>query len=142
MSFLNKIKGLGLYIINRSKIIEEVLNELKDDIAEMNRQQMLRGETSKGGPILPEYADSYLKTKRKLSQPSYVTLFKTGDFHSSIKTEVTRKRFELIATDEKTEKLLAKYGEDVLGLNDQNLKIIKDKIADRLNSKFKEAINV
>lgn len=57
---------------------------------------------------------------------SNVTLRDAGDFHSSFDVEFRDTEFEIIARDPKTAKLQQNWGEDILGLTEQNLQKVKD----------------
>jgi hypothetical protein len=63
--------------------------------------------------------------KKAKGQPTdRVTLRDTGDFESSFYLDVEDTYFEITAADFKTEKLMHKYGKDISGLNEENLRIL------------------
>ena len=98
----------------------EVVLQLRDFIEELNREQLRSGERSDGS-MMPPYSP---RSKSK-NAPGPIQLFDTGLFYSGIETAVDGDGIELIGTDSKTRKLKGKYGEMILGLNDESLIILK-----------------
>ena len=88
------------------------------------------------------YSPITITIKQSKGQPTNrVTLKDEGDFYSSFYLDVNNEQFEIKATDEKTDALIKKYGKDILGLTDDNLKIlIWEYIYPELLSKAKEVI--
>ena len=71
------------------------------------------------------YSPVTIAIKEAKGQPTNrVTLRDEGDFQSSFYLEVGDKQFEIKAADWKTEELIKKYGRQILGLTDENIKIL------------------
>jgi len=81
--------------------------------AEEQREQLYEGDGG-DGPIEPPYTPLTRTIKARKGQPfNRVTLKDTGDFYRSIKLQGKR----LMATDGKTRKLVAKYGNHILTMS-------------------------
>lgn len=108
-----------------AKVIEEVVRENAHIILDMNAEDQLfeKGITRKGVEIasFAPYAALTVEIKKLKGQPtSRVTLRDEGDFHSSFYIEFQADGFQVKASDWKTEELMFGYGEDILGLTDEN----------------------
>jgi hypothetical protein len=114
-------------------------NEFKDLVIELNTQKQLfdKGQDSTG-KSLGEYRPFTVREKRRKGQPTdRVTLKDTGDFYESFNVQPFFGGFIIDADAEKDDKDLRDvYGEDIIGLNDENLQIIIDYYLDA----FKEEI--
>jgi hypothetical protein len=116
--FKNGLVG-GLYL---SRIVKD--NE--SFICDMNAEQQLfeQGVNRLGVKIsdYAPYSPYTIEIKKMKGQPTdRVTLRDTGDFHESFYITVGNDRFEIKASDWKTEKLMKKYGRGILGLTQENL---------------------
>ena len=110
------------------------LQQIRDETADLIRDQMMQGKRGDGSNIEPSYR-SRLYASRKQQTPGrgFLTpnLKDTGDFHGSVRLLTKRKGKYLIeATDEKTKMLLQKYDEPqtLLTLTDNNKEITADKL--------------
>jgi hypothetical protein len=98
----------------------EVVEEHSEEIAELNRQQLFEGSRPDGSEITPPYTPFTVARKRSKGQPfDRVTTRDTGAFHNGIKVEVFQNSFEMIGTDDKTQRLTNKYG-SLLGLTQES----------------------
>lgn len=107
------------------KVIEEVVRENDNIILDMNAEDQLfqKGITRKGVEIasFAPYAPLTIEIKKLKGQPtSRVTLRDEGDFHRSFYIEYQADGFQIKASDWKTEDLMFRYGEEILGLTDDN----------------------
>ena len=107
------------------KVIEEVVRENDNIILDMNAEDQLfqRGTTRKGVEIasFAPYAPRTIEIKKLKGQPtSRVTLRDEGDFHRSFYIEYQADGFQIKASDWKAESLMFGYGEEILGLTDDN----------------------
>lgn len=101
--------------------VRQTIVETADNIAELNRGQMFIGKRADDSEILPTYSDLTIEIKDENGQPSdRVTLKDSGAFWASIKVNVATDTFEIMATDEKSDKLQKKYGTAVLGLSNDS----------------------
>lgn len=111
--------------------------EIENLVIELQQLQLNEGKRGDNSEITPEYTPFTKVIKRAKGQPSdRVTLKDSGDFWKSIKTSPTDSFVELYATDKKTNELLAKYGELVLGLNKTNITILQGKFKDYIITKI------
>lgn len=106
----------------------DVLNDMSDYIAELNRNQMeSKGIRADGTDIDPLYTEltDFIKT-RKGQRTDHVTLKDSGSFHNSISADIYGTELILDASDSKTSDLIDKYGE-VLGLTDESIMLLRAK---------------
>ena len=93
-----------------------------------NEEQLFEQGVNRLGVSIMDYAPYSPVTiaiKEAKGQPTNrVTLRDEGDFQSSFYLEVGDKQFEIKAADWKTEELIKKYGRQILGLTDENIKIL------------------
>ena len=102
------------------KVIEEVVRENDNIILDMNAEDQLfqKGITRTGVEIasFAPYAPLTIKIKKLKGQPtSRVTLRDEGDFHMSFYIEYQADGFQIKADDWKTEDLMLRYGDEILG---------------------------
>ena len=107
------------------KVIEQVVRENEAIILDMNAEDQLfqKGITRKGVEIasFAPYAPLTIEIKKMKGQPtSRVTLRDEGDFHRTFYIEYHADGFQIKASDWKTEDLMLRYGEEILGLTDDN----------------------
>lgn len=119
---LNEQLNNGLYVRN-------IVADNEALIISMNADSQLYklGENRLGVSIssYAPYAPLTIMIKKAKGQPTdRVTLRDTGDFESSFYLDVEDTYFEITAADFKTEKLMHKYGKDIFGLNEENLRIL------------------
>lgn len=108
----NNISGIDL-----DTITEKALKARGDDIAELNRDQLRRGERVDGS-ILPSYSQ---KSVTRFGKPAgAIKLFDSGDYYAGIMPKFTNKSFEVIDTDDKTDLLEEKYG-TTIGLQQDSI---------------------
>lgn len=108
-------------------IISKIIVENEAYIVDMNSEQQLfeQGVNNLGVSIsdYQPYAPFTIEIKHMKNQPTdRVTLRDTGDFHSSFYLLVGTEQFEIKASDPKTEDLIKKYGRQILGLTNENIK--------------------
>lgn len=105
---------------------------LKSLIEELNTENQLfqQGRSGQGLAIVPAYRPMTVRIKKAKGQPfNRVTLRDTGDFHRSIQAVWRRAgEIEIQAGDSKANDLKDKYGDDILGLNDDSLTRLRDKL--------------
>lgn len=112
------------------RIIDAIVEAVKENdsiIIELNIDEQLytRGVNRNDVPIsdYAPYAMLTLEIKTQKGQPTdRVTLQDEGDFHNSFFIDYKGDGFEISATDWKTEALVDKYGKEILGLTDDNLR--------------------
>lgn len=110
----------------------------------VTQDQLKQGVDNMGRPIEPFYTPFTIRVKREKGQEArWVTLEDEGDYHGSVKmrfgTGKTPWLFVFYATDKKAAKLEAKYGKDLLGLNESSLEEFNDLIRDDLIATIQKA---
>jgi hypothetical protein len=93
--------------LDLNKATENALKARGNDIAELNREQMQRGERV-DGTSLPPYSNRSVSVFGKPA--GAIKLFDTGDYYKAIKPEFAKTSFVLTDTDWKTEMLEKDYG--------------------------------
>jgi hypothetical protein len=93
-----------------------IINDNSDLIAGLVEGQLNDQQTGNNEPISPEYSSFYAAFKG-FSTPN---LKLEGDFHRSIFAVAQGEGVGIGATDEKTDLLINRYGQDILKLSDQN----------------------
>jgi len=112
---------------------EQIVKRNSATILDLNRQSQLyeKGIDSDGFNIFPEYNHFTIEIKQLLGQPyDRVTLFYSGAFYRSfyIKIDKENLSLEIFANDEKTPKLIRKYGKEIFGLTDENESFVNKEI--------------
>lgn len=122
-----KIKALEAFQANVNELIVEVmLGDAEAFILDSNTNDQLYNEgiTREGVKIesFEPYTPFTISVKRGIGQPyDRVTLKDEGDFHQSFYLEREQDGVKIWAKDGKTRKLIAKYGEEIFGLTDNNI---------------------
>lgn len=128
------------------EMLEDVIRDNEDVIVSAIADDQLyrRGITGRGRKIkdYAPYTDTTIRIKRKKGQPTTrVTLRDTGDFHNSMFVVFDADGFYITSSDEKTEELVAKYGEDIFRLTDKNFtRIIRSHIRRDLLRRTRQAL--
>jgi len=127
--YLDRMKSV---IDNLPTQIENVVKSNAEQIADLNREQQLyfKGEDSKGKKLL-EYTNFTKQIKRNKRQPfDRTTLNDTGNFFNAFQVDYEKASYlvRIYSTDEKTPKLMAKYGKDIFGLQPINHKYLDENI--------------
>lgn len=106
--------------------IKRIIEENDAYIIDMNvEEQLYEHGINRMGVNISDYAPYSpvtIEIKRIKGQPyDRVTLRDEGDFHSSFYIEADNQKFEIKASDDKTDFLIKKYGRQILGLTRENL---------------------
>lgn len=117
--------ALKEYNDNIYSYLESIVIDNEAVIVELNIEEQLyeQGINARGVTIsdYAPYHEITIEQKKIKNQPyNRVTLRDEGDFHDSAMIRVSKKGFEIIASDFKTEGLVKKYG-DILGLTNENI---------------------
>lgn len=131
-------------LVYRLRKFDEILGDAvigciqqdEEFILDMVRQDQLyqrgenggsRGDALGNGEVIwnyAPYAPRTIQNKRRAGQPDdRVTLRKTGKFYDSLYLHVDEDGFSIESTDEKADKLRAKYGAEILRLSDANFNL-------------------
>lgn len=104
----------------------------KKIVIQLNQENQLKFGILSSGQILPNYSPYSQRVFGKPNSP--ITLYDTGDFYDSFNiNDITEESFTIKSNPIKTDNgfsvnLLNEYGVDVLGLNDENLAILSNKV--------------
>lgn len=104
--------------IDLDRAAERALKARREDIAELNREQLEIGMRADGSFLPPYSANSVSKFGKT---PGTIKLFDTGAFYAGIKPEFDKSGFSMEDTDSKTDMLQDKYGDSILGLSDYSI---------------------
>lgn len=115
--------------LTSGRLMQKIIWDNEAYIIDMNAEEQLfeQGVNRLGVSIMDyaPYSPVTIAIKEAKGQPTNrVTLRDEGDFQSSFYLEVGDKLFEIKAADWKTEELIKKYGRQILGLTDENIKIL------------------
>lgn len=122
----HKIDALKRFKNSKGELMRRLITEFDYIIIDMNVQDQLyeRGITSTGQSIA-SYAPYSPVTRMfktmKMQPVDRVTLRDTGAFHKSFTVEATEFDFRIVPKDIKTEMLQRSYGDDIIGLTEENL---------------------
>ncbi len=108
------------------KYIADIINDNDWEIIEMNTVDQLydRGITATGISIADyePYSEYTIELKEMKGQPTNrVTLRDEGDFHRSFEVDTDNEKMMIVASDRKTIKLIQRYGDDIMGLTQENI---------------------
>lgn len=127
-------------------LLEDIVHDKEDVIVSAIADDQLyrRGINGKGRKIMDymPYTAGTIKNKKRKGQPTTrVTLRDTGAFHESMYVVFDSEGFYITASDEKTQGLVEKYGEEIFRLTDKNFtRIIRSHIRKELVKRLKRAI--
>ena len=145
----NKIKALKYAVNSIYDILREVIEENKNLFEDLNTQQLDKGLNALDEKITapPElgykFYAPYTIIEKKLNNQEhrFITLEDEGKFHKSITVKIEDSGFSMDATDSKKTKLVIKYGEEILGITEENLsKIMNEQIVYYIISTINEKI--
>lgn len=122
----------------------EVIGKHAAEFIKLNEAQLFEGKTDRGADIKPQYASaSYANYKLKYNPLGVVDLFLTGAFYGSFFLYATQFPIFIFATDEKTNKLVDKYGANIFGLTKEHLsEISRQDILPDFGKAIREAIRL
>ena len=128
--------------LDLGKIAMIVVEDFRETIVDINKDQLQDGKRKDGSLIVPQYqSQSYAKWKNKKNgRPPFKTpdLKKTGAFYAGFKLKILSKgEFDIYSSDRKSEMLRGRYGgqtsKDIFGLNSEGRRIL-------LNDGFEQAL--
>lgn len=127
-------------------LLEDIVRDKEDVIVSAIADDQLyrRGINGRGEKIMDymPYTARTIKNKKQKGQPTTrVTLRDTGAFHESMYVVFDSEGFYITASDEKTQDLIEKYGEEIFRLTDKNFtRIVRSHIRKELAKRLKRAI--
>ena len=124
---LNKFKKLERSF---DDILEDTLNRNKDEVEELQTEQMRLGQDSNGLFIGELRNPAYARNKKArggIAPFGKVDLRNTGAFQRGIKAKVSQNAIFLDSSDSKRGDLTDKYEETIFGLNQESIKKMKER---------------
>lgn len=104
-------------------MVDDAVHNTSTELVRLQRLQMLRGQNRKGFKI-GVYKNKAYAIRKHLMNPlpgeSFVDARLTGAFHAAIFADDRETYVVLDSSDEKTERLIEMYGEELFGLNDEH----------------------
>jgi hypothetical protein len=130
---LERIEALAAGLKALPKQLEATLNQVvRDNATEFeldNIAQLEAGLDAEGEEITPAYARATVKLKQQKGQPAdRVTLKDRGDFYRGIVAQVRGEQVKNVGTDEKTQELQEKYGDDILGVAEPAVEAFREQL--------------
>ena len=119
-------------------IIQDALNEEKEYILILQKQQLAKGEKA-DGTSTPRYSPKTIRVREVDGNPvkgERIALYDTGDFWNKMWVLAVNGELEIYSSDGKTEMLLATYGENVLGLTDDNIEHLFERVIPIIQEKM------
>jgi hypothetical protein len=117
-------------------IMKNVFEEIKPVVEDLNIAQLQRGERADGSS-LPNY--SPVSVAKFGKRPGPMTLRDQGGFYKRITLKVESDGVELVGNDIKTEMLQLRYGDNIIGLQEESMNIIEqDYLKEEVEKKLKQ----
>lgn len=120
VDLISKLRGLDELI---AEAIRQTIESNEAIILDMNTESQLyeKGIRRDGQKITPGYGPLTIQIKRVQGQPTNrVTLRDTGDFQEEFFIHYTPDGFEIKSGDWKAPMLKQHYGDEIMGLTDEN----------------------
>ena len=109
----------------------KIILKFEEVIIDLIREKQLfdKGIDGKGKRIKPEYSPFTVAFKKiKGDKSDHVTLFDTGALYKSFTTDYGSFQLEVFPTDQKSDELMRKYGDDIFSMTVANQKELNFKI--------------
>ena len=148
MTVLKQIRA-NLRTLDINSIIRSIVSrqEVKDFIIDLNTNKQLfgKGENSLGvrlDTIGGGYSGFTIEDKKDKGLPfDRVTLFDTGEFYSTFVVVINSNSLTIEADPLKDDtNLFTEWGEDIVGLQDENLQLVIDLLRDEIIRAFDKAV--
>ena len=113
-----RIRSMDIDVISQNSI-----EETKDEIVKKQKEQLLQGLNAKGEKIGRYRSNKYARAKNQMNPLPGLgvpDLKLTGAFHAGINVTINTETFKTESTDSKGPDLEAKYGNEILGLNEES----------------------
>ena len=114
-------------VVVQNNILETIRKNSKR-VLDMNKEQLLQGEDSKGEMLMPYRSVAYADMKLTYNSLGVTDLKLEGSFHNGFFLNADNFPFYIFSRDEKTRKLVGKYGIDIFGLDENNLHTLAEDI--------------
>lgn len=125
-------------------IVQDTFEEYKSLIISFNADSQMfeKGQDAKGSLIRPAYKPMTIKMKKKKGQPyDRVTLRDKGKFHRELEVIPHATYVEIKSNVEYSKYLIKKYGENILGIQEELLRDFVTKyVRPNLQSQLRERL--
>ncbi len=144
--FEKKIKAVKQFQKRTDEIVLDAIEEQKHIVFAMNFHDQLDQDGVNSDNVQLQsynpYSPAYLKRKQQQRKyRGYVDLRQEGNFAQSGKLNRRPKEIEIDNTDFKKDYLVGMYGEEILGLTDDNLEIMKEEfVQPKLVEELRKAV--
>jgi len=137
--------------MNLVERFQKIVKRNENRIIEIHSKQLGQGKDSDNKTITPPYSDSYKKVKKKKGLGSYgkainrVTLFLTGEYHSSYKITLSNNKIEFgpdSTNADLGQVLVNRYGEEIEGLTEKNEEITIIQVLPELQRGAKKDLSI
>lgn len=119
--YIDKLRSYTPELIERE--IFEIVKDQEHVAVDLITSQLMHGHDGEGKSLGEYKYPWYAEFKKTLNPRGVVDLKLEGDFHASIFIESNGFPVMFNASDEKADKLIDKYGEDILKLSKDNLTV-------------------
>lgn len=110
--------------IDIRKAAASIISDNKQQIADLNREQLMDGVNKQGKKLKKYQSKSYAARKNRMNPTPGLgnpDLYLTGRFHEAMNVKINSKvSYEIFSSDSKTSDLTKKYGKDIFGLTDES----------------------
>ena len=120
-------------------------NGVKKEIIKLNTiDQLYEKGIDSLSDSLGDYSDFTIGLKRQKGQRTdHITLKDTGDFYNSFRVSVTKSAIVINATTQKEDNDLAEqFGQEIIGLTDENLEVITQMILTNIIKYVKNQLGI
>ena len=110
--------------IDIRKAAASIISDNKQQIADLNREQLMDGFNKEGKKLKKYQSNSYAARKNRMNSAPGLgnpDLYLTGRFHEAMNVKINSKvSYEIFSADSKTSDLTKKYGKDIFGLTEES----------------------
>ena len=137
------IKKLKAEAPKQEKAILDIVAENETLMIDMNTGQLMNGIDSEDGQLKAYTSESYARMKASLNPKKVTDLNLHGDFHSSFVAKTDKWPILFGATDQKTDKLVTKYGANIFGLTEANqARLANDYVKDDIIAYYRKVFQL
>jgi hypothetical protein len=145
MNFVELSKKLGSTISNMDELIDRAVFDNEEEIIDLNTAQLSKGKDSLD-QLLDEYAsEEYAKFKKFLGSEAPLgtpNLKLEGDFYRGFKLEKDGDNYILFSVDEKSDRLTFKYGNEIFGLTEKSIEILKPNLLESFLIELRKSLGL
>jgi len=123
---INKLQSVTDDVIDEGLL--KVVDKNKSEAIDMNTSQLFSGKDSQGQAFGQYHSQSYAAFKLSLNPAGVVDFKLTGAFYDGFYLRTDKFPITFDSTDEKTDKLKQLGGENIFGLDQENLEKFRQEI--------------